>query len=366
VVAAQRYFAGICRLYPVLLIFASLCPNLRPSRAPARVFKRAFMNIVIADDYQDIIDQLDCFSAIAHHNVTRYQKPARNADEMVERYQHAEIIVAVRERTELPRTVIERLPNLKLIALVGRTTRKIDYGACNEQGIPVATGKSNSPSSPAELTVALILASRRHIATEAEAMKQGLWPSTLSHRLRGSRLGIFGLGAIGTLVAEAGRGLGMEVLVWGREGSMERAVAAGYAVAGDQNELFETSDVLSLHVRLSAETTGIVGAADLARMKRSALLVNTSRAELIEPGALVGALEAGRPGFAATDVYEEEPIEGANHPLLALPNALCVPHLGWTEWDNFELYFTEAFEQIVAYEKGEPLRLANPEVLEQK
>lgn len=322
------------------------------------------MNIVISDDYQDIIDQLDCFSAIAHHNVTRYQKPARSEDEMVERYRDAEVIVAVRERTELTRAVIERLPNLKLIALVGRTTRKIDYGACNENSIRVATGKSNSPSSPAELTVALILASRRHIALEAEAMRRGDWPSTLSHRLRGSTLGIFGLGAIGALVAEAGRGLGMEVLVWGREGSLERAAAAGYKAADSANHLFETSDVLSLHVRLNPETRGIVGPVDLARMKPTALLVNTSRAELIEPGALVGALKAGRPGFAATDVYEEEPIEDANHPLLALPNALCVPHLGWTEWDNFELYFTEAFEQIVAYEKGEPLRLANPEVLE--
>jgi len=324
------------------------------------------MNIVISDDYQDIINQLDCFSSIAHHNVARYQKPARSEDEMVARYKDAEVIVAVRERTELPRSVIECLPNLKLIALVGRTTRKIDYGACSERGIRVATGKSNSPSSPAELTVALILASRRHIALEAEAMKQGIWPSSLSHRLRGSTLGIFGLGAIGALVAEAGYGLGMEVLVWGREGSLERAAAAGYAVADGTDHLFETSDVLSLHVRLNPETRGIVGAADMARMKRSALLVNTSRAELIEPGALVAALKAGRPGFAATDVYEEEPIEDGNHPLLALPNALCVPHLGWTEWENFELYFTEAFEQIVAYENGEPLRLANPEVLEKK
>jgi D-3-phosphoglycerate dehydrogenase len=322
------------------------------------------MNIVIPDDYQDIINQLDCFSLIARHNVTRYQKPAGSEDEMVERYRNADVIVAVRERTELTRSVIERLPNLKLVALVGRTTRKIDYAACTERGIPITTGKSNSPSSPAELTVALILASRRHIALEAAAMKRGDWPSTLSHRLSGSTLGIFGLGAIGALVAEAGRGLGMEVLVWGREGSLERADAAGFAVAGGQDHLFETSDVLSLHVRLNRETHGIVGPSDLARMKPAALLVNTSRAELIEPGALVSALLAGRPGFAAVDVYEEEPIEDGNHPLLALPNALCVPHLGWSEWDNFELYFTEAFEQIAAYEKGEPLRLANPEVLE--
>ena len=322
------------------------------------------MNIVIPDDYQDIIGQLDCISLIAGHNVTRYRKPARSEDEMAERYKDADIIVAVRERTELPRAVIERLPNLKLIALVGRTTRKIDFDACNERGILVATGKSNSPSSPAELTVALILAARRHIALEAEAIKKGAWPSTLSHRLAGSTLGIFGLGAIGSLVAKAGRGLSMDVLVWGRDASLERARAAGFAVANGKDHLLEASDVLSLHVRLNTETRGIVGPADLARMKPTSLLVNTSRAELIEPGALVAALKAGRPGQAAVDVYEKEPIENGNHPLLELPNALCVPHLGWAEWDNFELYFTEAFEQIVAYEQGEPMRLANPEVLE--
>jgi len=322
------------------------------------------MNIVIPDDYQNIIDQLDCFSLIAGHTVIRYQKPARTEEEMVERYIDAEVIIAVRERTKLPRAVIERLPNLKLIVLVGRTTRKIDYNACNERGILVATGESNSPSSPAELTVALILAARRQIALEAEAMKKGGWPSTLSHRLAGTTLGIFGLGAIGSLVAEAGRALSMEVLVWGRDASLERARVTGFACADDKDHLFKASDVLSLHVRLNPETYAIVDRSDLARMKPTSLLVNTSRAELIEPGALVAALKAGRPGQAAVDVYEEEPVEDGNHPLLDLPNALCVPHLGWTEWDNFELYFTEAFEQILAYEQGKPMRIANPEVLE--
>jgi D-3-phosphoglycerate dehydrogenase len=263
---------------------------------------------------------------------------------------------------EFSRALLERLPRLKLIALVGRNSKMIDFPACTALGIPVATGKSNSPVAPAELTLALIVASRRNVAREAERMKRGEWPCTLSHRLRGSTLGIFGLGAIGQLVAEGGRGLGMEVLVWGQENSLQKAAAAGYARAASKEELFERSDVLTLHVRLTRDTRGIVGPADLARMKPTALIVNTARAELIEPGALLDALRKGRPGYAAVDVYEQEPIVDGNHPLLAMPNVLCTPHLGWAEWDNFELYFREAFEQIAAYERGLPLRLANPDV----
>jgi len=320
------------------------------------------MKIVIPDDYQDIVDQLDCFSLIRHHEVTRYREPAKSINQLADRLRNADIVVSIRERTELGRSLIEKLPKLKLIALVGRSSRMIDYAACTEHGVMVSTGKSNSPEAPAELTVALILASRRNVALEAERMKRGDWPGTLSHRLRGSTLGIFGLGAIGALVAQAGRGLAMNVLVWGREGSLERARTAGYRTAAAKEELFESSDVLSLHLRLSRETRGIVKLDDLARMKQTALIVNTARAELIEPVALVEALHKGRPGFAASDVYDQEPIIGGNHPLLKMPNALCVPHIGWAEWNNFELYFSEAFEQIVAYEKGKQLRLANPDV----
>jgi len=320
------------------------------------------MKIVIPDDYQDMVDRLDCFSLIRHHEVTRYREPAKSLDQLADRLRNADIVVAIRERSEFSRSLLERLPKLRLIALVGRGSRMIDYAACTEQGVMVATGKSNSPEAPAELTVALILASRRNVALEAERMKRGEWPCTLSHRLRGSTLGIFGLGAIGTLVAEAGRGLAMNVLVWGREGSLARARAAGYRTARAKQELFESSDVLSLHLRLVRETRGVIGLDDLARMKPTALIVNTARAELIEPGALVEALHQGRPGFAALDVYEQEPVIDGNHPLLKMDNALCVPHIGWAEWDNFELYFSEAFEQIVAYEKGEQLRLANPDV----
>jgi D-3-phosphoglycerate dehydrogenase len=189
-------------------------------------------------------------------------------------------------------------------------------------------------------------------------MRRGEWPATLSHRLSGSTLGIFGLGAIGSIVAKAGAGLGMHVLAWGQQTSAAKAKQAGYDFASSKADLFERSDVLSLHVRLRPDTRGIVAAEDLARMKPTALLVNTSRAELIQAGALLGALRAGRPGYAAVDVYEEEPVTGGNHPFLSMPNVLCTPHLGWAEWDNFELYFRECFEQILAYANGRPLRLA--------
>ena len=320
------------------------------------------MKIVIPDDYQDIVDRLECFSLIRRHDVTRYREPARDLDQLVGRLRDADVVVSIRERVEFSRALLERLPKLRLIALVGRGSSMIDFAACTELGIPVSTGQSNSPVAPAELTLALIVASRRNVALEAERMKRGDWPCTLSHRLRGSTLGIFGLGAIGQLVAEGGRGLGMNILVWGQKASLEKALAAGYAAASTKDELFERSDVLSLHVRLSRDTHGIVGPGDLARMKFTALIVNTARAEIIQPGALLDALRNGRPGYAAVDVYEQEPIVNGNHPFLSMPNVLCTPHLGWAEWTNFELYFREAFEQIVAFEKGLPMRLRNPDV----
>jgi D-3-phosphoglycerate dehydrogenase len=320
------------------------------------------MKIVIPDDYQDMVDHLECYSLIRHHEVTRYREPARDLAQLIERLREADVVVSIRERVEFSRALLESLPKLKLIALVGRNSQMIDFAACTALGIPVTTGRSNSPVAPAELTLALIVASRRNIALEASRMRRGDWPCTLSHRLRGSTLGIFGLGAIGQLVAEGGRGLGMNILVWGQRASQEKAAAAGYASATSKDELFARSDVLSLHVRLTRGTRGIVGADDLARMKPTALIVNTARAEIIAPGALLEALQQGRPGYAAVDVYEQEPIIGGNHPFLSMPNVLCTPHLGWAEWDNFELYFREAFEQIVAYEQGVPLRLANPAV----
>ena len=320
------------------------------------------MKIVIPDDYQDMVDRLACFSLIRHHDVKRYRELARDFDRLVERLADADVVVSIRERVEFSRALLERLPQLKLIALVGRGSHMLDFAAATDLGIPVSTGISNSPVAPAELTLALIVASRRNIALEAERMRRGDWPCTLSHRLRGSTLGIFGLGAIGALVAEGGKGLGMKVLVWGQKNSLEKAAAAGYAAARSKADLFERSDVLSLGVRLRPETRGIVGPDDLARMKPTALFVNVARAELVAPSALLAALKQGRPGYAAVDVYEQEPIVGGDHPLLKMPNVLCTPHLGWAEWDNFELYFRECFEQIVRFENGEPLRLGNPTV----
>lgn len=317
------------------------------------------MKIVIPDDYQDMVDRLSCFGLLAGHDVARYREPAADFEQLVERLRPAEAIVAIRERVEFSRSLIERLPNLKLIALVGRAATTIDYDACRDHGVLVSTGVSNSPIAPAELTVALIVASRRNIALEAERMRRGDWPCTLSHRLAGSTLGILGLGAIGSIVAKAGAGMGMNVLVWGRAASAAKAKAAGYDFAVSKADLFERADVLSLHVRLRPDTRGIVGSGELARMKPTALLVNTSRAELIQPGALLAGLRAGRPGYAAVDVYEKEPITGGNHPYLSMPNVLCTPHLGWAEWDNFELYFRECFEQIVAYGNGAPMRLSH-------
>jgi D-3-phosphoglycerate dehydrogenase / 2-oxoglutarate reductase len=319
------------------------------------------VKIVIPDDYQDIADKLPCFSLVRHHEVTRYTDAAHDLDTLVARLGDADVVVSIRERVPLSRALLERLPKLKLIALLGRSASTIDFGACTELGIPVATGVSNSPESPAEHTIALMLSSRRNITREAEGMKRGALPSTIAHRLHGSTFGVFGLGAIGELVAEAGKGLGMKVLVWGRETSRAKARDLGYQIAASQADFFAQADVISLHVRLSKETRGIVGPEDLARMKPTALLVNTGRAELIKPGALLAALRQGRPGFAAVDVYEEEPVP-ADHPFLQMPNVLCTPHSAWAEWDNFELYFREAFEQIVAFEKGGPLRLANPAV----
>jgi len=320
------------------------------------------VKIAIPDDYQDVVDKLACFSLIKHNDVTRYRESARDFDQLVERLRDAEVVVSIRERVEFSRALLEKLPKLKLLALVGRGASTIDFKACTELGIPVSTGTRNSPDAPAELTVALIVASRRNIALEAERMKRGDWPCTLSHRLSGSTLGIYGLGFIGQLVAKSMAGMGMKVLVWGQEKSQQKARELGYEVAKSKEDLFKRSDVFSLHLRLRPETRGIVGPEDFARMKPTALFVNTARAELVKSGALEEALKKGRPGYAAVDVYEKEPVTGGNHPLLKMDNALCVPHLGWAEWDNFELYFRECFEQIVAYEKGETLRLANPDV----
>lgn len=300
------------------------------------------MRIVIPDDYQDAVRHLDCFAKLHGHDVTIYNDTVKDVDALAERFRDADALVLIRERTAIDDELLSRLPKLKLISQTGRGTTHIDVDACKRRGVEVAVG-TGSPYAPAELTFALILAAMRRIPQEVANLRSGGWQHVLGTTVRGRTLGIYGYGKIGSLVAGYGLAFGMRVLVWGREGSQSRARQDGYEVG----PLFAESDVLSLHLRLTDETHGIIKAADLAQMKPTALLVNTSRAELIERGALEAALRAGRPGYAAVDVYEDEPAIG--HPLLALDNVVATPHLGYVEKDSYELYFGQAFDNIIAF-----------------
>lgn len=320
------------------------------------------MKVVIPDDYQDAVRSLDCFRHFDGHKVTIYNDTIKDIDRLAERFQEAEALVLIRERTVITEKLLSRLPNLKLISQTGKGIAHIDVGACTRRGVAVAVG-GGSPYATAELTWGLVLATMRHIPQEVAGMKAGQWQKRIGLGLRGRTLGIFGYGSIGSVVAGYGRAFSMNVLVWGRAGSLERAQSDGFQVVNSQRELFEHSDVLSLHIKLSNETRGIVTADDLAAMKPTALLVNSSRAGLIEAGALEAALKAGRPGFAAVDVYEEEPV--IDHPLLHLDNAICTPHLGYVEKDSYELYFGAAFENLLAFAAGNPINVVNPDVLRQ-
>ena len=317
------------------------------------------MIIAIPDDYHNLVRTLDCIKLLEGHEVRIYNDAAPPAALLVRNLRDAEIIIPIRERSRFTRDIISQLPKLKLFSQTGRSCHHIDLEACNEQGVAVAAGSHASPYTVAEQTWAMILGSLREIPTETALMKSGGWRNRFSTGLKGRTLGVFGLGTIGALVAATGASFGMRVLVWGRESSLNAARAAGYDTAASQEELFEQSDVLTLMVRLTKETRGIVTAAHLARMKPTALLVNTARAELVAPGALETALRKGRPGHAAVDVYENEPVLEGNHPLLALDNALCTAHSAWLERDTYELYFGEAFANAAAFASGQPLRLVN-------
>ena len=305
---------------------AQLAVNLRP------------MRIVIPDDYQNAVRTLACFSKLAGHDVTIYTDTAKDDDTLAARFAEADALVLIRERTGITDALLARLPRLKLITQTGKGTAHIDMEACARRGVKVAVG-TGSPWAPAELTFALILAAMRRIPQEAASLRAGGWQSGLGTTLRGRTLGIFGLGKIGSIVAEYGRAFGMNVIARKRD-------------TVNPHEIFEQSDVLSLHLRLTKETRGIVKADDLARMKPTALLVNTARAELIEPGTLVAALRNGRPGFAAVDVFEDEPV--LSHELLAMDNVVATPHLGYVERDSYELYFGQAFDAIVDWDRRRP------------
>lgn len=320
------------------------------------------MRIVIPDDYQDCVRTLDCFARLAGHDVIVHHDNVKPVDALAARLADADAIVLTRERTVVTAALLDRLPRLRMISQTGKVAGHIDLRACTERGIAVAEG-SGSGAATAELTWALILASRRHLVAEVNRLRAGQWQGYLGQQLRGQRLGVWSYGRIGRQVAGFGRAFGMKVWVWGRDASTADARHDGFEVAPSREAFFAQSDVVSLHIRLNADTEGIVTAHDLACMKPTGLLVNTSRAELVEAGALVSALQAGRPGFAAVDAYEREPVLGADEPLLRLDNALCTPHIGFVEKDNYEAYYGGAFDNINSFFAGMPVNLANPDVL---
>jgi D-3-phosphoglycerate dehydrogenase len=323
------------------------------------------MNITVLDDYQNIVRSLDAFKLVAAHNVTIWNDHTKDENILAERLKDTEALVLIRERTPIRAPLIARLPNLKIISQRS-VYPHIDVPALTERGIVLCSDMHpGRPSyATAELTWGLVLAAMRKIPQEAAALKAGRWQSTMGIGLRGKTLGIYGYGRIGAVVAGYGKAFGMKVLVWGREGSFERARADGYSVARSKEAFFEDCDVMSLHMRLNDGTRGIVKAADLARMKPTALMVNTSRAPLIESGALEAALRAGRPGMAAVDVYETEPVLDAAHPLLAMDNAVCTPHIGYVERNGYEGQFTSSFGQINAFLDGKPINVVNPDALQ--
>ena len=331
------------------------------------------MNIIILDDYQDAVRKLRCAALLEPLNAKVFTNTVKGIGQLSVRLRDADVLVLIRERTQFPKALLEKLPKLKLISQTGKVGLHIDVQACTRLGIAVAEGVG-SPVAPAELTWALIMAAMRRLPQYIGNLKHGAWQQSglksasmppnfgVGMVLRGKTLGIWGYGKIGQMVAGYGHAFGMQVLVWGSEHSRERAVADGYQAAPDCETFFETCDILSLHLRLNDTTRGIVRLDALSRMKPTALIVNTSRAELIEENALVAALNRGRPGLAAIDVFDSEPIL-QGHPLLRLENAVCTPHIGYVEQDSYEQYFSAAFQNVINFINKEPSNLLNPEAL---
>jgi D-3-phosphoglycerate dehydrogenase len=331
------------------------------------------MNIIILDDYQDAVRKLPCAAKLDGCNAKVFTNTVKGIGQLSVRLKDAEILVPIRERSQFPRQLLEKLPKLKLIAQTGRVGPHIDLQACTQLGIAVSEGPS-APQATAELTWALIMAAMRRLPNYIGTLKHGAWQQSglkqasmppnfaLGTRLAGKTLGVWGYGRIGRIVAGYGRAFGMQVQVWGSEVSRSKAEADGFGTAATREALFEASDVLSLHLRLAEATRGSVTLEDLQRMKPTALFVNTSRAELLHEGALVSALNRGRPGMAAVDVFESEPIL-QGHPLLRLENAVCTPHIGYVELDSYEAFFSAAFDSVVSYMAGTPINIVNPEAL---
>jgi len=325
------------------------------------------MKVSILDDYSDTLRTLACFEKLKGFDVKIWTDHVQDTDKLAQRLKDTEALVLIRERTKITASLLDRLDKLKLISQRS-VYPHIDIAACTRRGVIVSSNMhSDTPSyAAAELTWALVLAAMRRIPQQVAAMQEGRWQIGVGNTLRGKTLGIFGYGRIGSVVAGYGKAFGMNVVVWARKDSLARARADGYAAAASKDAFFEGCDVISLHMRLVDATCGIVTAGDLARMKPTALIVNTSRAGLIAPNALVGALRAGRPGMAAVDVYEQEPVTDPKYPLLTMDNVVCTPHIGYVTRDEYELQFSDIFDQIVAYATGKPINVVNPAVLGSK
>jgi D-3-phosphoglycerate dehydrogenase len=322
------------------------------------------VKVSILDDYHDTVRTLACFDKLAGHAVKIWNDHVEDVDTLAERLHDTEALVLIRERTHIGAALLERLDSLRLISQRS-VYPHIDIDACTRLGVIVSSNlHSDTPSyAAAELTWGLVLAAMRQIPQQMNALRAGKWQVGVGNTLRGKTLGIYGYGRIGRVVAGYGSAFGMNVLIWAREATLARARADGRAVARSREAFFEECDVISLHLRLIDATRGVVKAADLARMKPAALIVNTSRAGLIEPGALVSALQAGRPGMAAIDVFEEEPVLDTQHPLLQMENVVCTPHIGYVSRDEYELQFADIFDQITAYASGEPVNVVNPDAM---
>lgn len=325
------------------------------------------MKVTILDDYFDTLRTLACFRKLNRHRVDIWTDHVQDTDVLAERLKDTEALVLIRERTHIQAPLLERLTKLRLISQRS-VYPHIDLDACTRHGVIVSSDQhTDTPSyAAAELAWGLVLAAMRQIPRQMQSLQSGRWQAGIGHSLRGKTLGIHGYGRIGTTVAGYGKAFGMHVLVWAREPSRQRARADGYAAADSQETFYETCDIVTLHMRLVSATRGAVRLSDLARMKPTALLVNTSRAELIEPRALLDALRSGRPGMAAVDVYEHEPVRDPTDPLLTLPNVVCTPHIGYVTRDEYEIQFSDVFDQIVAYAGGHPINVVNPEVLERR
>ncbi|MEO7729145.1 MAG: D-2-hydroxyacid dehydrogenase family protein [Burkholderiales bacterium] len=321
------------------------------------------MKIAVIDDYQDAFRQLAGFARLKDHEVVVFHDTEKDPAKLAARLADVDAVLLTQQRSPFPRAVIEKLHGLKLIAQTGRNTNHIDVAACTEHGIVVAAAGSGTPHATAELAWGLILASLRSIPQEVEQLKKGVWQTTVGTGLNGKTLGVYAPGRIGRCVAAVGKAFGMKVTCWGRDASKATARELGYDVPASREEFFAGADVISLHIPLNKETRGIVTAADLACMKSTALFVNTSRAPLVAAGALEAALKKGRPGFAAVDVYEDEPVTGGNHPLLKMPNVICTPHLGYVEKSTYESYYGAAIDGIVGFAAGKPVNVLNPEAI---